>query len=73
MHEDICEIMITEEEIVAKVVELGEQITRDYQDKNLLLLGTLKGAVPFIADPRISSIAVSHCITRWMCCGSVVL
>jgi hypoxanthine phosphoribosyltransferase len=50
MHEDISEIMITEEEIVAKVAELGEQITRDYQDKNLLLLGTLKGAVPFIAD-----------------------
>jgi len=50
MHEDISEILIIEKEIRAKVVELGEQITRDYQDKNLLLLGTLKGAVPFIAD-----------------------
>src|SRR5436190_3305303 len=50
MHEDITEILITEQEISAKVAELGEQITRDYQDKYLLLLGTLKGAVPFIAD-----------------------
>src|SRR5438270_5418066 len=50
MHEDITEILITEQEISAKVAELGEQITRDYQGKYLLLLGTLKGAVPFIAD-----------------------
>ena len=50
MHEDITEILITEQEISAKVAELGEQITRDYHGKYLLLLGTLKGAVPFIAD-----------------------
>ncbi len=50
MHEDIAEILITEEEILAKVAELGEQITRDYKGKNLMLLGTLKGAVPFIGD-----------------------
>lgn len=50
MHQDIAEILISEEEIRAKVAELGEQITRDYQSKNVLLLGTLKGAVPFIAD-----------------------
>ncbi len=50
MHEDISEVLVTEEEIRAKVAELGERITHDYQGKNLLLLGTLKGAVPFIAD-----------------------
>ncbi len=50
MHEDILEILVTEEQICAKVAELGKQITHDYQGKNLLLLGTLKGAVPFIAD-----------------------
>ena len=50
MHEDIAEILITEEEIRAKVAALGEMITRDYRNKNILLLGTLKGAVPFIAD-----------------------
>ena len=50
MHRDIAEILISEEEIHAKVVELGKQITHDYQGKNLLLLGVLKGAVPFIID-----------------------
>ncbi len=50
MHEDISEILISEEEIRRKVAELGERITHDYRDKNLLLLGTLKGAVPFIGD-----------------------
>lgn len=50
MHEDIETILITGEEIQAKVVELGKRIAEDYQDKNLLLLGTLKGAVPFIGD-----------------------
>lgn len=50
MHEDIAEVLITQEEIQDKVAELGEQIARDYQGKYLLLLGTLKGAVPFIAD-----------------------
>ena len=50
MHEDITEILITEAEIRNKVAELGQQITRDYRGKYLLLLGTLKGAVPFIAD-----------------------
>jgi hypoxanthine phosphoribosyltransferase len=50
MHKDIAEMLISEEEIHAKVVDLGKQITRDYRDKSLLLLGVLKGAVPFIID-----------------------
>lgn len=50
MHEDIEEVLLSSEIILAKVEELGKRITTDYQDKNLLLLGTLKGAVPFIAD-----------------------
>ena len=50
MHQDIEEILISSETIQAKVVELGGKIAADYQGKPLLLLGTLKGAVPFIAD-----------------------
>jgi hypoxanthine phosphoribosyltransferase len=50
MHKDILEILVTEDQIQAKVVELGKQIAQEYVGKNLLLLGTLKGAVPFIAD-----------------------
>lgn len=51
MIEDIKEILISEEEIKAKLKELGEKITRDYRDSdNILLVGVLKGAVLFIAD-----------------------
>jgi hypoxanthine phosphoribosyltransferase len=50
MYQDIAEILISKDQIQAKVEELGEQISKDYQGKYLLLLGTLKGAVPFIAD-----------------------
>lgn len=50
MHQDIEEILISSTAIQAKVRELGAQITVDYQGQPLLLLGTLKGAVPFIAD-----------------------
>src|SRR5689334_23173616 len=50
MYKDIAEILISEEEIRAKVVELSQQITRDYERRNLLLLAVLKGAVPFIID-----------------------
>jgi hypoxanthine phosphoribosyltransferase len=50
MHNDIQEILISEEQIQAKVAELGKQITDYYKGQTLLLLGTLKGAVPFIAD-----------------------
>ncbi|MGI5949245.1 hypoxanthine phosphoribosyltransferase [Peptoniphilus sp.] len=47
---DILTVLYTEEELAAKVEELGKQITEDYKDKDLLLLGILKGAVPFMAD-----------------------
>ena len=44
------EILITEEQIRKRVDELGAQITKDYEGKNLLLIGILKGSVPFMAD-----------------------
>ena len=47
---DIKEVLFTEEEIQNKVRELGEKITEDYRNKDLFLLGILKGAVPFMAD-----------------------
>ena len=47
---EIKEVLYSEEEIKEKVKELGERIREDYRDKNLLLLGILKGCVPFMAD-----------------------
>ena len=46
----IGRILITEDELKKKVKELGEQITRDYEGKSLLLVGILKGSVVFMAD-----------------------
>lgn len=48
--EDIEEILITEEQLKAKVKELGEMITRDYEGKDLVLIGVLKGAIMFMSD-----------------------
>ena len=50
MDKDIKEILVTEEEIKTICKRLGEQITEDYKDKNLLLISVLKGAVVFMAD-----------------------
>lgn len=49
-HPDIAEIRITEEAIAARVAELGAQIARDYEGKDLVLVGILKGASLFLAD-----------------------
>ena len=42
--------IITQEEMQKRVIELGRQITADYKDKDLLLVGVLKGAYAFYAD-----------------------
>ena len=50
MKNDILKILVTEEELQKKVSELGAQISRDYEGKNLLLVSVLKGAFVFLAD-----------------------
>lgn len=50
LADDIAEVLISEEELRAKVQELGAQIAADYKDKNPLLVSVLKGAVVFVAD-----------------------
>ena len=47
---DIGDILLTEEEIAAKVAELGRQITADYAGRSLTLVSVLKGSLPFMAD-----------------------
>lgn len=42
--------LITQDEIQKRIRELGNQITRDYAEKNLVMIGVLKGAFPFYAD-----------------------
>ena len=50
MHDDIKTVLVTEEQLKAKVAELGARISRDYEGKNLVLVSILKGAVVFMAD-----------------------
>lgn len=50
IHDDIERVLISEEEIHARITELGAQLTADYADKNPIFLGVLRGVVIFYAD-----------------------
>ncbi len=50
MKQDIEKILLSEEEIAAKVKELGAQIAKDYADKNPLIVSVLRGSFVFMAD-----------------------
>jgi hypoxanthine phosphoribosyltransferase len=50
LERDVSEILIDEEALRARIVELGEEISADYAGRDLLLVGVLKGAVFFMAD-----------------------
>ena len=54
---DIKSVLITEEQLAAKVAEMGAQISKDYQGRKLIILGVLKGSVVFMSD-LIRSITV---------------
>jgi hypoxanthine phosphoribosyltransferase len=49
-HPDIQEVLVTKEQIRDKISELAAEIDSHYSDKDVLLIGILKGAVPFMAD-----------------------
>ena len=48
--DDVAEVLLTADEIAAKVRELGARIAADYQSRDLVLVSVLKGALPFLAD-----------------------
>ncbi|WP_054951038.1 hypoxanthine phosphoribosyltransferase [Numidum massiliense] len=50
MHDDIREILFTEENIAKIVSDLGQRLSEDYRGKNPLVICVLKGATPFMAD-----------------------
>ena len=50
MHKDLETILLTEEQIAARIEELGEILTRDYEGKNPVIVGVLNGVVVFYAD-----------------------
>jgi hypoxanthine phosphoribosyltransferase len=50
MHDDIQKVLFTEEQIQARVKELGADIAQDYQEREPHLVTIVKGSVPFLAD-----------------------
>ena len=50
MQNDIKQVLLSEEQIQAKIRELAAQISEEYKDKNPVFVGVLKGVVIFFAD-----------------------
>ena len=65
---DLDRVLISSEEIQAKLAEIAKQIDADYQGQDLLLVGVLKGAVMVMAD---LARALSHPVEMdWMAVSS---
>ena len=70
MEKDIQEILLTEEQIQNRIRELGEELTREYEGKNPIVVGVLKGVVIFYAD-MIRELK-THCQMDFMWISSYV-
>jgi len=50
MEKDILRVLLTEEQIKARIAEMGAEISKEYEGKDPVVLGVLKGVVVFYAD-----------------------
>ena len=50
IQDDLVEVLITEDQIQARLAELATEVWEHYQGKDVLLVGVLKGAVMVMAD-----------------------
>ncbi|MCL2828815.1 MAG: hypoxanthine phosphoribosyltransferase [Oscillospiraceae bacterium] len=50
MHRDVERVLYTEEALKERITELGKRMTADYQGKNPVFIGVLKGSFMFMAD-----------------------
>lgn len=61
MTNDLKEIILTTDQIMARIRELGVKISNDYKSDPPVLVGILKGALPFLADlMRVITIPVVY-------------
>ena len=65
---DIERVIVTEEQLQARIKELAAEVDRDYEGKDLLLVGVLKGAVMAVAD--LSRALQRHIDMDWMAVSS---
>ena len=68
MEKDIQSILITEKELKAKVKEIGEKISEDYQGKTPIFVGVLKGCFIFMSD-LVRSVSI-NCSMDFMAVSS---
>lgn len=68
MLEDIHSVLLTEEQIKARVEELGEAISRDFAGKDPFFIGVLKGCFVFMAD--LMRRVDTHCEMDFMAVSS---
>ena len=52
---DVEKVIATEDQLAAKIAELAALVDADYKDKNVLLVGVLKGAIWLASNPARSS------------------
>ena len=50
LEKDIKKVLVSHDEIVEAAKKLGETLTKEYQGKNPIFVGILKGSVPFMAE-----------------------
>lgn len=50
LERDIDKVLITQSMLTHRICELGKEITKDYDGKDVVLVGILKGAMPFLCD-----------------------
>lgn len=65
---DVERVVATEEQLKAKVKELAQRVDEDYRDRDLLLVGVLKGAVMAMAD--LARALQRHVEMDWMAVSS---
>ena len=68
LEADLTEVLVTEAEIHAKLAELARRIEADYEGRDLLVVGVLKGAVMVMAD--LARELRSHVTMDWMAVSS---
>jgi hypoxanthine phosphoribosyltransferase len=68
LEAELTEVLVTEDQIRAKLAELARRIEVDYESRDILLVGVLKGAVMVMAD--LARELRSHVTMDWMAVSS---
>ena len=65
---DVERVIVTEEQLQSKIAELAARVDADYKDRDLLLIGVLKGAIMAMAD--LTRAMQRHIEMDWMAVSS---